>query len=193
MKKIAIFGSGSGSNAENIFLHFRNNKNIKVAVFLCNRADAGLVERGKKLGVRTIVFDKKELYESDRILNILLDEKIDLIVLAGFLLLLPEKLLRKFPGKIINIHPALLPKYGGKGMYGMKVHEAVIAHHEKESGISIHFVNENFDEGKIIFQAKCNIGLNETPQSLSNKVLELEHEHYPEEIEKLLSLSQNQE
>jgi phosphoribosylglycinamide formyltransferase 1 len=186
MKKLAIFASGSGTNAENIINYFKKSPDIKVDLVLTNRSDAFVIERAKKFLIDYEVFNRTDFYESDKVLDVLDKRGIDFIILAGFLWLIPVHLIKKYPGKIINIHPALLPKYGGKGMYGMKVHEAVINNHETRSGISIHLVNENYDEGEIIFQAKCNIESNETPDSLANKVHQLEYEHFPKIIEKVV-------
>ena len=153
---------------------------------MCNNPKAVVIERAKNLHTPSMVFTKQEFYESEKIEKLLQRLKIDLIVLAGFLWLVPESLIRKYPGKIINIHPALLPQHGGKGFYGSKVHEAVIRSGEKKSGITIHYVNEKFDEGEIIFQEKCDIEENETAESLAAKIHKLEHEHYPGVIEKIL-------
>ena len=187
MKNIAIFASGEGTNAEKILEHFRGNKNIRVAIIMSNCADANVLEKAKKFGVEYFVFGKNDFYESDAVLNKLNSLHLDLIVLAGFLWLIPKKLIESFPKKIINIHPALLPKHGGKGMYGIKVHESVLANKENETGITIHYVNEHFDEGKIIFQAKCEVEKNDTAETLADKVHELEHRHYPRIIEDVIS------
>ncbi len=186
MKKIAIFASGSGTNAERITNYFENNPYIKVELILSNRADAFVLERAKKLGVKSCVFTRDELKDPEGVAALLSQHEIDLIVLAGFLWLIPTSLLVAFPGRIVNIHPALLPKYGGKNMYGMRVHEAVINAGEKESGITIHFVDEIYDHGKVIFQAKCQVEPGDTPERLAEKIHELEYRHYPEVIEKLL-------
>lgn len=186
MKNIVLFASGSGTNAENIIKHFAENKLAKVSAVFCNRPDAFVIERAKKLNVPVVVFGRKEFYESDAVLQKLKSLQTDLIVLAGFLWLVPDKLIRDYEGRIINIHPALLPKYGGKGMYGAKVHEAVLAAGEKESGITIHFVNEHFDAGKIIFQAKCTIEQKDTAETVATKVHQLEHLHFPKVIGQLL-------
>ena len=154
MNNIAIFASGSGTNAENIMRTFQNHPFIKVKLVLSNKKDAKVLDRAKKFNVKTLVFNKEEFYSTDIVLQNLLQEQISFIVLAGFLWLVPEKMLRLYPNKIINIHPALLPLYGGKGMYGDKVHEAVIGNHETESGITIHYVNSEYDRGEIIFQAR---------------------------------------
>ena len=186
MKKIAIFASGSGTNAERIMQHFSSGEAAKVSILLSNRKDAYALERAKKFNVPTHVFNRGEFYESDGVIQRLKQQGIDLIVLAGFLWLVPGNLVEAFPDKIINIHPALLPKYGGKGMYGKYVHEAVIASGDKESGITIHYVNQKYDEGRIIFQAKCPISPSETPDSLAGKIHELEYEHFPKVIEELI-------
>lgn len=185
-KKIVIFASGSGTNAENLIKYFQNSQNARVIAVFSNNRTAGALRRAHNLKVKALLFDKEALYHSNEILNVLKDLKPDLIVLAGFLWLFPRRILREFPDKIVNIHPALLPKYGGKGMYGERVHEAVIANKEKESGISIHYVNENYDEGKIIFQATTQLDNNDTPSSLAEKIHQLEYKHFPEVIEKLI-------
>ena len=185
-KNIAIFASGSGTNAENIARYFQKNENISVSFVLSNKADAFVLERAKNLNIPTVVFTKKEMEETDEILQILKEYEVDFIVLAGFLLKIPPYLVEIFPNRIINIHPALLPKYGGKGMYGRFVHEAVVANKEKESGISIHFVNEHYDEGAIIFQAKCAVSPIETPDDVAQKIHELEYEYFPKIIEQVI-------
>lgn len=185
MKNIAIFASGSGSNAENIVRYFKDKENLNIKCICSNRSDALVLERAKNLDIPTFVFSREEFYSTDKILNYLRENKIDLIVLAGFLWLIPDNLIRNF--MIINIHPALLPKYGGKGMYGMNVHEAVVANGETESGITIHCVNEQYDAGQIIFQAKCSISKEDTPDDVARKVHQLEYEHFPKVIEALLS------
>ncbi len=186
-KNIAIFASGSGTNAENIALYFKSNQSIKVSLILSNNPTARVLERAQNLQIPSYVFDRKKLYHSDDVIAILHDYSINLIVLAGFLWLIPNSLVAAYSGKIINIHPALLPKYGGKGMYGDKVHQAVIDHNEMETGISIHYVNEAYDEGDIIFQSKCKIDpTKETISEVAQKVHALEYEHYPKIIEHLL-------
>ncbi len=187
MKRISIFASGSGSNAENIVRYFSGSDEVECALILSNRPDAKVLDRAKRLGVPSMVFNRKEFYHSDIILERLLETGTDLIVLAGFLWLVPENLLRTFKDRIINIHPALLPKYGGKGMYGMKVHETVKKSGDEVSGITIHFVNERYDEGEIIFQAECPVESGDTPESIAEKVHELEYRYYPKVIEKLLN------
>ncbi len=186
MKNIAIFASGSGTNAETIIKHFDNNKNISVSRIFCNKETAYVLTRATNLAIPTLVFNRKMFYDSDIVLDQLKKDKTDIIVLAGFLWLVPDNILKKYKNRIINIHPALLPKYGGKGMYGSKVHEAVVNAKEKESGITIHFVNEVYDEGKIVFQGKCVVEESDTPDSLAAKIHKLEHKHYPEVIEKVL-------
>ena len=186
MTKLAIFASGSGSNAEKIIEYFSENKNISVDLILTNNPKAGVIDRAKKYQIPVVLFDKKTFIETNKIVQLLDNQGISLIILAGFLWLIPENLVKKFPNKIINIHPALLPKYGGKGMWGHRVHEAVVANNETESGITIHFVNENYDEGNIIFQAKCAILPTDSPEDVAAKVLKLEHEFFPKIIEKLV-------
>lgn len=182
MKNIAIFASGSGSNAENIFNYFLDSNKITVTTLVCNNPNAGVIERFLYKDVEIILIEKKELSDSDFIENL---KEIDLIVLAGFLALVPKELIAAFPKKIINIHPALLPKYGGKGMYGDYVHKAVLENKEKEHGITIHYVNEEFDKGEIIFQEKFEISSNENLDSLKIKIHNLEFKHFPMIIEKL--------
>lgn len=186
MKNVAIFASGSGTNAQAIIEHLNKSKVGHVSGIFCNNKDAFVLQRAQKYNIPDYIFSKNEFYNTSNIKDILNEKKIDLIVLAGFLWLIPEYLILAFPDRIINIHPALLPKYGGKGMYGMRVHEAVINKKEKESGITIHYVNENYDEGNIIFQAKCQIAQDDNPEVLANKIHELEHKHYPRIVEELL-------
>ena len=185
-KRIAIFSSGPGTNAENIIRYFQANKKAVVEMVLCNNLDAGVIKRTEKLQIPCILFTKEDFYKSEKIESLLKEKKIELIVLAGFLWLLPQKLIETFPNKIINIHHALLPKHGGKGYYGMNVHRAVLKAGEKTSGITIHYVNENFDEGRIIAQYECAIKENDTPESLAAKIHQLEYEYYPKVIEQLL-------
>jgi phosphoribosylglycinamide formyltransferase-1 len=186
MKRLAIFASGSGTNAENIIRYFQKNKRADLALVVASNADKGAAKRAVLLGVPTLVLAAKKHFSDKRFCDFLVKEKIDLIILAGFLFLIPEDIIRAFPNKIINIHPALLPKYGGKGMYGNKVHQAVINNKEKESGITIHYVNEKYDEGEIIFQAKCEVSATDTPETLAQKIHQLEYAHFPVVIEKLL-------
>jgi phosphoribosylglycinamide formyltransferase-1 len=186
MKNIAIFASGSGTNAENIIKYFSNRNSAKVAVVFSNKQDAFVLERAAKLNVLSIFFDRNQFYSSDTVSEQLKKYKIDFIVLAGFLLLVPSEILKAYPHRIVNIHPALLPSYGGKGMYGDKVHQAVISNGEKESGITIHYVNEHYDEGDIIFQAKCPVLPDDSPDSLAHRIHELEYRHFPSVIEQLV-------
>jgi phosphoribosylglycinamide formyltransferase-1 len=186
MKKIAVFASGSGSNAQKIIEYFRQHAVAEVEMILSNKKDAFVLERAKNHKIPSCSFNRDEFYSSDKILDLLMGHHIDLIVLAGFLWLVPGNLLRKYPNRIINIHPALLPKYGGKGMYGMRVHKAVVDNHEAWSGITIHYVNEHYDEGNIIFQAKCKIGPDDDAETVAGKVHELEYKHFPKVIEDVL-------
>lgn len=187
MFRIAIFASGSGSNAERITSYFADSKLVSIDLFLTNNPQAGVIERGRRLGIPTVLFDKKTFSKTDKIVDLLKNQQIDYVILAGFLWLIPENLVKAFPEKIINIHPALLPKYGGKGMWGHFVHEAVVANEEKESGITIHFVDERYDEGKVIFQAKCDVLPSDSPDDVAHKVQLLEHKYFPEIIEKLIA------
>ena len=184
---IAIFASGAGSNARKIIEYFENKGlRIKVSLIVCNVPGAGVLEIAKEKGIPSLIINKAD-FTATGYVESLQNADINFIVLAGFLWKVPEVLVRAYPKAIINIHPALLPKYGGKGMYGARVHQAVIAAGEKESGISIHWVNEHYDEGAIIFQAKCSIDANDTADTLANKIYALEHAHFAPTIEKLLS------
>lgn len=185
-KRIAIFASGSGSNAQKIMEHFKYHDEAEVALVLSNHAEAFVLQRADNFEVPTHVFDRQEFYESDEIVRLLNRLKIDLVVLAGFLWLVPDNLLKAYPNQIINIHPSLLPKYGGKGMYGDRVHRAVLENKDEESGISIHFVNENFDEGELIYQGRFKIEPDDTLEIIKFKGQQLEHLHYPKVIENLL-------
>jgi len=187
MRNIAIFASGSGTNAENIIKYFSTGNSAKVTLVLSNRREAFVLKRAAALNVNTLFFDRADLYTKDTVAGYLLESKIDFIVLAGFLWLIPEKILNIYHRRIINIHPALLPSYGGKGMYGEKVHEAVIAAGDRESGITIHYVNSFYDEGDIIFQARCKIEPGDTPETLASKIHALEYKYFPEVIEKLVT------
>jgi phosphoribosylglycinamide formyltransferase 1 len=187
MKNIAIFASGSGTNAQAIAEYFSSQPSARIECILSNKENAYVLERAKKFNIPAYIFNRDEFYHSEKILDILKGHRIDFIVLAGFLWLVPENLIAEYPDRIVNIHPALLPKYGGKGMYGMRVHEAVIANKEKESGISIHFVNERYDEGNIIARFTCPVREDDTPESLAERIHLLEHEHYPKVIEELVS------
>lgn len=186
MKNISIFASGSGTNAENIIEYSKKKGNFDVKFVLSNKKDAYVIERAKKHDIPAYVFNREELYEGNKILTLHQKNDIDLIILAGFLWLIPSHLIHAYPNRIINIHPALLPKHGGKGMYGRKVHESVINNKEKETGITIHYVNPEYDKGTIIFQAKCEVKENDTPESLEARVHQLEHKYYPLIIDKLL-------
>ncbi len=186
MKKIAIFASGTGSNAARISKYFEQSQTVQVALILSNNPTAPVLEKARECNIPTQVFDREVFYETDIVARELEELGVDLIVLAGFLWLVPPHFVRAFPNKIVNIHPALLPKFGGKGMYGMNVHKAVIENKDKESGITIHFVNENYDEGAIVFQAKCEVDESDSPESLAHKIHLLEHEHYAKVIETIL-------
>ncbi len=186
MKSIAIFASGSGTNAENLVRFFQTNPIGQVKMILSNRHEAYVLKRAQSLDIETVVFSREQFYQTDEVLSILLKKHIEFVVLAGFLWLIPDLLLEHFQGRIVNIHPALLPKYGGKGMYGQRVHEAVIASHDKESGITIHHVNQTYDEGNIIFQATCHVEPDDTSESLAKKIHALEYEHFPKVVESLL-------
>ncbi len=185
MKNIIIFASGSGSNAQTIINHFKNSDSIQVAAIFSNKQNAGVLERAKKSGIPTEVFSKKDFYDDVFLEKV---EKYDpeLIILAGFLLKVPDYLIKNYPNKIINIHPALLPNYGGKGMYGTNVHKAVFENKEKASGMTIHYVNEHYDQGNIIFQESIPIDDCTSFEDIALKVLTLEHKNYPLVIEKLL-------
>jgi phosphoribosylglycinamide formyltransferase 1 len=187
MRNIAIFASGSGTNAENIIAYFSTRNSAKVALILSNKRDSFVLERAAKHNIKSVFFDRQEFCVTGQVLGYLIDNKIDFIVLAGFLWLVPENILSKYDKRIINIHPALLPRYGGKGMYGEIVHKAVIGNHEKDSGISIHFVNEKYDQGDIIFQARCIVDPSDTPETLASKVHSLEYQYYPKIIEEVIS------
>ena len=186
MKRIVIFASGSGSNAENLIKFFHNRENASVIQVLTNNPHAKVLDRCKKLNVSALSFNRMAFSKSDDVLNILKVAQPDLIVLAGFLWKFPEFILNEFPNKVINIHPALLPKYGGKGMYGMNVHKAVVADNETETGITIHYVNENYDEGAVIFQAKCPVLATDTAEDVADKIHLLEMKHFPEVVNDLL-------
>ncbi|MDR0296100.1 MAG: phosphoribosylglycinamide formyltransferase [Prevotellaceae bacterium] len=183
MINLAVFASGSGSNAENLVLYFDKHPKIRVSLILSNKLDAFVLQRAKQLNIPTVVFNKDDFYHSDNVLKALADYRIDRLVLAGFLWLIPDNLLKAFPQCIINIHPALLPRYGGRGMYGNHVHEAVIANDEKETGITIHLVDAEYDHGKILFQIKCPVLPNDTPKTVAAKVHVLEHQYFPIVVE----------
>jgi phosphoribosylglycinamide formyltransferase-1 len=185
MKRIVVFASGSGTNAENIIKFFNHTTIAKVTQVLCNNEHAKVFERCKNLNVNCLYFNREQFLKEDTILN-LLKENADYIVLAGFLWKVPAKIIEAFPKKIINIHPALLPKYGGKGMYGMNVHKAVKENKESETGITIHYVNENYDEGAIIYQAKTALNDDDTPETIAEKILFLEQRYFPRIIESVI-------
>lgn len=185
MTKLAIFASGSGTNAENLIKHFKNSQLANITLVLSNNKNAQVLQRAKKHDVKTLIFSRKELYETDYIVEIL-KEKADFIILAGFLWRIPRSLIEAYPDGIVNIHPALLPKYGGKGMYGMRVHETVKENGEKESGISVHYVNERYDEGNIICQKKISIIPEDSPNDIAAKIHQLEYKYFPIVIENLL-------
>lgn len=183
MKRVAIFASGKGTNAEKIIKKCREN----IALIVCNNPNARVIDVAKKYNVPFIILNKETFFKTENLIFDLQKYRVDFIVLAGFLWMIPAYLIKHFPKKIINLHPAMLPKFGGKGMYGMNVHKAVIEAGEKESGITIHYVNENYDEGKIIFQAKCEINPGDSPEILSRKIQMLEHEHFPGIVKKMIS------
>jgi len=186
MKKVVLFASGNGTNVERIAEYFAESPRVEVSMVFTNNPRAGVLKRALKAGLPSLVFSRDDFYRTSKIIDRLKDINPDLIVLAGFLWLVPDELIKAFPRKIINIHPALLPKYGGKGMYGGYVHQAVIGNGEKESGITIHYVNEKYDDGQIIFQSSFKLSENETPQSLAEKIHRQEYEHFPKVIERLL-------
>ena len=188
MNNIAVFASGNGSNAENIILHFNGGNVAEVKLVICNKETAPVVQKARNLGVPAMVLSREELTleHPGKLLEILIQNSIDTIILAGYLLMIPQAITERYCGRIINIHPALLPKFGGKGMYGMNVHKAVIEAGEKESGITIHLADAVYDSGKILFQAACPVSPEDTPESLAAKVHALEKEHFPAVIEKYI-------
>ena len=188
LTQIAIFASGTGTNAQKIIDYLRNNKSTKVVLILCNKPNAGVLTIAEKEKIPFIIIEKEKFFSGNYYLNILKEKKIDFLVLAGFLWMLPIEFIKTYRGKIINIHPALLPKYGGKGMFGNHIHEKVIKNKEKESGITIHFADEIYDHGQIIFQAKCIIEKNETAESLAKKIHALEYKNFPKTIELIINL-----
>ncbi len=183
MNKLALFASGSGSNAQRIAEYFANHPDVEISCILSNRTDAFVLERARMLGIPSVCFSRDDLYGSDKVLRILQDYSVNFIVLAGFLWKVPSQLLEAYPNRILNIHPALLPKYGGKGMYGDHVHRAVVENHESETGITIHKVNDFYDEGEILFQARCEVLPSDTPLQVAEKVHALEYRWFPEIIE----------
>jgi len=186
MHQIAIFASGSGSNAQRIAEYFAHHPQIKVSLVLTNNPEAGVIDRARRLGIPVIVFTRSQFYQSDAVVEQLRFFNVDFVVLAGFLWLVPQHLIAAFPNRVVNIHPALLPAYGGKGMYGMKVHEAVVAGGERATGITIHLIDQEYDKGKIVFQAQCPITPDDSPADVARKVQALEHEYFPSIIEKLV-------
>ena len=187
MTRIAIFASGSGSNAENIIRYFSDNKSVKVVLVLSNKSRSGVLIRAQLHNIPTFIFTKNDLNECSKVHDVLKDYNASMIVLAGFLLKIPLYMIEAYPNSILNIHPALLPKYGGKGMYGMNVHTAVVENKEEKTGITIHYVNENYDEGAIIFQATCDIDEHDLPEDVKTKVQALELRHFPSVIESIIS------
>lgn len=185
-KRIAIFASGSGSNAQKLMEHFKRNTEVEVALVLTNNPDAYVLQRADSFEIPSHIFDKHEFYKTENVIDLLKNLDIDLIVLAGFLWLIPQNLLQEYPGRIINIHPAILPKFGGKGMYGDHVHKAVMAAGEPEGGITIHYVNENYDEGEYIYQAKYRIDKSDNLEMVKFKGQQLEHLHYPRIVESII-------
>ena len=186
MNRIAIFASGSGTNAENLIRYFRPRQTIGVDLVLTNKPDAGVISRAGGLDVETVIFNRQQFNETDEIIDLLQERGIDFIVLAGFLWLVPSSLLIAYEGRVVNIHPALLPGYGGKGMYGRHVHRAVIDSGDTQTGITIHYVNQAYDEGDIIFQATCPVEKGDTPESLASRIHKLEYEHFPRVVEGLI-------
>jgi phosphoribosylglycinamide formyltransferase 1 len=185
MKHIAIFASGEGTNTQQLINYFAGSS-VKILLIVCNNPEANVLKRAKNNNISSLLIDREVFYKADIVLKRLVDEKIDLIVCAGFLWKIPNNILQVFPNKIVNVHPALLPKFGGKGMFGINVHKAVIEAGEKQSGITIHYLNEYYDEGEIILWKSCSLSINETPVSLAEKIHKLEHEWYPKIIEELL-------
>ncbi|MEA3504829.1 MAG: phosphoribosylglycinamide formyltransferase [Bacteroidota bacterium] len=183
MKRVAIFASGNGTNSEAIINHFKNSNKINISAVFSNNANAFVLQRARRHGIATKIFDREDFYNSNKVMSQLKEMEIDFIILAGFMWLIPQYLITQYSSKIINIHPALLPNYGGKGMYGDRVHKKIIENGEKTSGITIHFVNNKYDDGQIIFQTKCNIDDSDTPETLAEKIHKLEHQHYPTVIE----------
>lgn len=186
-KKLALFASGTGSNVRRIHAHFTSGSEVEIAVLVCNRPEAPVVRFAREKNIPVHLLTRDDLSDPVPLINAMEAARVDLIVLAGFLWKIPEELVKAFPKRILNIHPALLPRYGGKGMYGMRVHEAIIAAGETESGITIHLVNEHYDEGEILFQARCPVYPEDTPEQLAERIHHLEHQHFPEIIEHYLS------
>lgn len=186
-KRIAIFASGNGTNAENIINHFKKSDLAEVFMVLSNSIKAKVVEKATQHNIKAFLFTSDELNKENGVLKALLSHNIDFIVLAGFLLKFPKHILDHYPDRVINIHPALLPKYGGKGMFGMHIHKAVVENREQETGITIHYVNENYDEGRVIFQAKTKVSTEDSPEQVVEKIHKLEKEHFPKVIESIIN------
>ena len=184
--RLAILGSGNGTNAQQISEYFAGRTDVEVACIIYNKRDAYIAERARNLGIESHFFGKADFYDNGAVLKYLADKQVDWVILAGFLWLVPQPMLHAYPGRIINIHPALLPNYGGKGMYGHHVHEAVVANHEKESGITIHIVDEHYDRGTTLFQARCSVTPDDTPDTLAAKIHLLEKEHFPRVIDETI-------
>jgi phosphoribosylglycinamide formyltransferase-1 len=191
VRKLAIFASGAGSNAKKIIEHFSDNPSIKIVFVACNKPEAGVLQIAADHQIPTLIIEKEQFFRGNAYVDELKAAGIDFIILAGFLWKVPAPLLHSFLGRMLNIHPALLPKYGGKGMYGHFVHKAVIANKETESGITIHFVDEEYDHGSVVFQARCDVDENDTPETLAAKIHLLEHEHYPNVIDSVLLMQEN--
>lgn len=187
IKHIAIFASGAGSNAQKIIDYFKDFDEVKVSLIICNKPGAGVLNIAANENIPAILIEKEKFFRGNAYTDELKEKQVDFIVLAGFLWKIPDRLIKMYPGRIINIHPALLPKYGGRGMYGHHVHAAVIAAGEKESGITIHYVDEHYDNGDIIFQAKCPVFSHDTPDSLAQRIHQLEYEHFPKVIGKIVA------
>ncbi|MCX2450879.1 phosphoribosylglycinamide formyltransferase [Pedobacter sp. PLR] len=185
-KRIAIFASGSGSNAQKLMEHFKHHPEAEIALVLTNNPDAYVLQRADNFEIPSHIFDRNEFYHTDKITDLLKNLEIDLIVLAGFLWLIPKNLIQEYPGRIVNIHPAILPKFGGKGMYGDHVHHAVMEANEPEGGITIHYVDENYDEGEYIYQAKYRIEKDDNLEMIKFKGQQLEHNHYPRIVESII-------
>lgn len=184
--KLAILGSGNGTNAQQISEYFAGRDDVQVACIIYNKRDAYIAERARNLGIEARYFGRADFYENGKVLDYLREKEADWVILAGFLWLVPQEILRAYPGRVINIHPALLPKYGGKGMYGHHVHEAVVSHHESESGITIHIVDEHYDRGTTLFQAKCQVTPDDDADTLAAKIHLLEKEHFPRVIDETI-------
>lgn len=184
--RLAILGSGNGTNAQQISEYFAGRTDVEVACIIYNKRDAYIAERAKRLGIESRYFGRADFYENGAVMDYLRQKQVDWVILAGFLWLVPQEMLAAYPGRIINIHPALLPKYGGKGMYGHHVHEAVVANHETESGITIHIVDEHYDRGTTLFQARCSVTPDDTPDTLAAKIHLLEKEHFPRVIDQTI-------